>query len=122
MAGSAKDPSGDAATEHGAVDRRLEDLRRKLDQTKEQQDDRNNNSGGRSSALGLAVRAASELVAAVLVGVAIGWGLDWWLNTSPILLLIFFFFGFAAGVLNVVRAMKQSEAEMAKTEDGSKTN
>ena len=121
MAGSAKDPGGDTATKHGAVDHRLEDLRRKLDQTKEQQDDRNSNSGGRSSALGLAVRAASELVAAVLVGVAIGWGLDWWLGTSPILLLIFFFLGFAAGVLNVVRAMKQSEAEMAKTENGSQT-
>lgn len=121
MAGSAKDPRGDAVTGQGAFDHRLEDLRRKLDQTKEQQDDRNNKSGGRSSALGLAVRAASELVAAVLVGVAIGWGLDWWLGTSPLLLLIFFFLGFAAGVLNVVRAMKQSEAEMAKTENGSQS-
>ncbi len=120
MAGSAKKPDADATADSGAIDRRLKDLRRKLDQTKVQHDERSNRPQGRSRALGLAVRATSELVAAVIVGVAIGWGLDWWLDTSPFLLLIFFLFGFAAGILNVVRAMKQSEAELAGTENGTK--
>ena len=120
MAGSAKEPETDAAAESGLIDRRLQELRRRLDQTRGRHEEHNKRPEGRSRALALAVRATSELVGAVLVGVAIGWGLDWWLDTSPFLLLIFFLLGFAAGVLNVVRAMKQSEAAFANTEDETK--
>ena len=45
------------------------------------------------------------LVASVLVGGAIGWLLDRWLHTSPILMLVFGFIGFAAGLWDVVRAL-----------------
>ncbi len=58
---------------------------------------------GRSSAIGTAFRLSTELVVGLVVGVAIGWLLDEWLGTSPWFLIIFFFFGMAAGVLNVVR-------------------
>ncbi len=57
--------------------------------------------------MAIAVRAVTELVVSVLVGGAIGWALDRWLNTSPVLLLIFFVLGFAAGIRNVVRATSQ---------------
>ena len=50
------------------------------------------------------VRLGSEFVAAILVGAGIGWLLDTWLHTSPWLLLVMLIAGFAAGVLNVVRA------------------
>ncbi|HKS84427.1 MAG TPA: AtpZ/AtpI family protein, partial [Pseudolabrys sp.] len=46
----------------------------------------------------------TELVAGVLVGAAVGWLLDRWLGTSPWGLIVFFLLGFAAGVLNVMRA------------------
>ena len=46
-----------------------------------------------------------ELVAALVVGVAIGWGIDRWLGTRPWGLLVFFFLGAAAGILNVYRAV-----------------
>jgi ATP synthase protein I len=46
------------------------------------------------------------LVSGLLVGLAIGWGLDWWLGTRPWLLIVFFFLGAAAGILNVYRATK----------------
>jgi ATP synthase protein I len=55
---------------------------------------------------GLAFRIAIELVAALCVGVAIGWGLDYVLGTRPWGMIIFFFIGAAAGMVGVFRAAK----------------
>jgi len=52
---------------------------------------------------GTGMRAGLELVSALLVGGAIGWGLDAWLGTKPILLGVFLLLGVCAGLLNVVR-------------------
>ena len=49
-------------------------------------------------------RLSTELVAGVLVGAGIGWLLDRWLGTTPWGLMVFLLLGFAAGVLNVMRA------------------
>jgi ATP synthase protein I len=69
---------------------------------------------GRGMAYGM--RMAAELVGAVIVGGAIGWGLDRWLGSTPWLFLLFFVLGFAAGVLNVVRAYEGMQKEiMART-------
>jgi ATP synthase protein I len=57
-----------------------------------------------STDYGAAFRLASEFVAGVLVGAALGWGFDRFLGTSPWGLIGFLLLGFAAGVLNVVRA------------------
>jgi ATP synthase protein I len=50
------------------------------------------------------LRMSSELVAGVVVGGAIGYALDYWLGTRPWGLMVFVLLGFAAGVLNLVRA------------------
>lgn len=55
------------------------------------------------SGASLAMRAGSEFVSAIIVGAAIGWGLDRLLGTNPLLLIVFFFVGVAAGILNVIR-------------------
>jgi ATP synthase protein I len=62
-------------------------------------------SSSNTSALGIGLRVGVELVSALFVGVAIGWGLDKWLHTSPVLLTVFLLLGGAAGVLNVWRLM-----------------
>lgn len=57
--------------------------------------------------LGVAFRLVAELVVAVVVGGAIGWALDRVFRTSPILLIVFFFLGVAAGFRNVLRAARE---------------
>ena len=56
------------------------------------------------SALARGLRLSAEFVAGVLVGAAFGWLLDRWLGTTPWGMIVFLLLGFAAGVLNVVRA------------------
>ena len=58
-----------------------------------------------TSGVALAGRVTTELVAGVLVGSFIGWALDNWLGTAPTLMLVFFFIGSAAGMMNVWRAL-----------------
>jgi len=58
-----------------------------------------------ASAFGIAMRVGIELVAALLVGVGIGWLLDHWLHTTPIFIGIFVLLGGAAGIRNVYRLL-----------------
>jgi len=71
----------------------------------------------RGVVLGRAFRLVSELVIGLVVGGAIGWYLDQWLGTTPLMLLIFFILGVAAGVLNVMRAAKSFEADVSQDEN-----
>jgi ATP synthase protein I len=54
-------------------------------------------------ALGALSAVGIAFVLAVVIGFLAGYGLDSWLGTSPLFTIVFFFFGVAAGVLNVVR-------------------
>lgn len=53
--------------------------------------------------MGLALRLGVDFVAGVVVGVGIGLLLDWWLGSSPAMLILFFLLGAAAGTFNVFR-------------------
>jgi ATP synthase protein I len=55
------------------------------------------------SVLGLGLRVGGEVIAAMLVGLAIGWGLDRVFGTRPIFLGLFVLIGGAAGIRNVWR-------------------
>lgn len=59
---------------------------------------------GPLTGFGMAFRVGTEMVAALVVGVGIGLLLDRWLGTAPWFLVVFFFLGAGAGVLNVYRA------------------
>jgi len=67
----------------------------------------------KGSFMGSAFKLGTELVAAVAVGTIIGFILDNWFDTKPWLIIIFFFLGAAAGMLNVIRAANR----MQKKED-----
>jgi ATP synthase protein I len=66
----------------------------------------------RGSALGMAFKVATEFLAGLLVGGAIGWFLDDWLGTKPVLFLLFFVLGAAAGIMNVFRQAYRMNREM----------
>ena len=62
-----------------------------------------------SSQLGIAFKMSTEMVAAVVVGTIIGFILDNWFGTKPWLILIFFFVGVIAGIMNVVKSAKKMQ-------------
>ena len=70
-----------------------------------------NDSEKRGSFLGNALKLGTELVAAVAVGTIIGFILDSWFDTKPWLIIIFFFLGAAAGMLNVIKAANRMQNE-----------
>ena len=65
----------------------------------------------RGSFMGNAFKLGTELVAAVGVGTIIGFILDSWFGTKPWLIIIFFFLGAAAGMLNVFRTANRMQKE-----------
>tara|TARA_Y100000590_G_scaffold389138_1_gene463967 strand:- start:299 stop:589 length:291 start_codon:yes stop_codon:yes gene_type:complete len=66
-----------------------------------------NNKGSNAASLGNALKISTELVAAVVVGSTIGFLLDNWFDTKPMLTICFFFMGVAAGILNVFKVAKR---------------
>jgi ATP synthase protein I len=106
--------------DRAAFERRVSELDKRIDAAKS--DGKHgprpqpSSAGGRGMAYGL--RMASELVGAIIVGCLIGYGLDAWLGTRPWFFLAFFFIGFAAGVLNVMRGYQRYEREMASDAAG----
>lgn len=70
------------------------------------------------SALGIGLRVGLELVCALAVACAIGWGLDRLLGTKPIFLIAFVPLGGAAGVLNVWREFAPRQGPSGKTRQG----
>ena len=61
--------------------------------------------------MGSAFRLGTELVAAAVVGTIIGFILDSWFGTKPWLIIIFFFLGTAAGILNVIKTANKMQKE-----------
>ncbi|HWV97405.1 MAG TPA: AtpZ/AtpI family protein [Xanthobacteraceae bacterium] len=88
----------------GRLDQRLSSLKDTRKSEADVGEQQNQDASARASALARGFRLSSELVAGVVVGAAIGWGVDYLLSTSPWGLIVFFLLGFAAGVINLMRA------------------
>ena len=81
-----------------SFEHRLKDAKSK---TKHSGDNKNNEKELSGKQLGF--RIGTELVAAVIVGGLIGFGLDSWLGTKPWLLVVFVLLGNIAGLWNIFR-------------------
>ena len=79
-----------------------------------------NHSEEHYSQVQLAWRMVIELVAGLGIGFGIGYGLDTLLGTMPIFLVLFVFFGLAAGVTTMVRSAKEVQRKQlsAAIEEG----
>lgn len=95
-------PAGDDAS----LQARLGRLSRQLDERSATPGESRTSSSGRDTkGWAQAMRLSSEFIAGILVGGGIGWAVDWGFGWSPFGLITFVLLGFAAGVLNVLRAM-----------------
>ena len=74
------------------------------------------NQGTNAASLGKALKISTELVASVFVGTIIGFLLDSWFDTKPLLTICFFFMGVAAGILNVFKSAKKMNKKLQKKE------
>lgn len=63
----------------------------------------------------MAWRMVIELVSGMLLGLSIGYGLDYVFGTQPIFLVIFALLGFAAGVRTMLRTAQSMAVEQDKT-------
>ncbi|MBV9556583.1 MAG: AtpZ/AtpI family protein [Pseudolabrys sp.] len=106
MADDTRKTGHDQPDEEAALSARLQRLGTRLDQVSRPAESAPGprTAGTDTSALARGFRLSSELVAGVLVGAGIGWLLDRWLGITPWGMIVFLLLGFAAGVLNVMRA------------------
>ena len=65
-----------------------------------------------TESLNIYYRVGTELLAGLIIGAGIGWTIDQWLNTTPLLLIIFFILGGVAGVYNLWRVLTGKSLKM----------
>ncbi len=87
-----------------------DDLRSQIEAARKAHADKhrpNPHNEGTAKGMALGFRMATEFAVGPLVGAGIGWALDLVLHTKPWMLIVWMLFGFAAGVLNVLRTAKE---------------
>jgi len=98
--------------DRAAFRQRSEDLGQKLDAIKAKQAEAEQAEiQARQTAFGQAFRYAAELVVGVGFGGGLGWVLDRQFGTAPWLMILLVILGFAAGLLNLIRAAQKAQAE-----------
>jgi len=98
---------GSRQTNEAALSARLRRLGERLDASAARRTPEVDSAGRATvdtSAFARGFRLSTEFVAGVLAGAGLGWLVDHWLRTSPWGLIVFTMFGFAAGVLSLIRA------------------
>lgn len=94
------------------LDKRIAEAQAKL----EAQKPKSGLSSGKG--MGLGMRMAADFVAAVLVGLVLGWGVDAVFHISPWGLIVCLLLGFITGVRNVVRQANSVQSGGRKTGAG----
>ena len=87
----------------------LDKLRQRIDAAEDEQERKqqlNKRAGLPAEAAALIGRVATEMVAGLAVGGFLGWMLDHLLGTTPIFMIVLFFMGAGAGMMNIWRMAK----------------
>jgi ATP synthase protein I len=113
-------PQGPLATTQSGPDddpgqKRLDDLGRQIEAVRKQHPE--NKPAQSSGRLNVIYRLSTEFVAAVFVGLALGWGFDAVTGWKPVGILLFSALGIAAAFYTVFRAARQLNAERDKQKD-----
>jgi len=105
-------PSGHAIED---IEKRLNSLRRETMGPAE------NKACGHTHSVGalmwLAFNVVSDLIAGVICGLGMGYGIDYFLGTRPVFIAVFLVLGCIAGVVNVVRFLDQYEKRQREKQD-----
>lgn len=63
-----------------------------------------------SSDMSRAFRFTAELIAGVIIGLLVGYGIDSWLGSLPWAMIVCLFLGMAAGMRNMMRSAKELDS------------
>ena len=96
-------------------DRRLDDLGRRIEAVRDQHPEAK--PAQPSGRLNVVYRLSTEFVAAVFVGLALGWGFDALTGWKPVGIILFSMLGIGAAFYNVFRAARQLAAEQDKQKE-----
>jgi ATP synthase protein I len=105
---------GESPPEPQDFAKRLQVLRSEV---KQESGEAPSSGGVPQTAAGWVLRLSVELAAGLVVGGVIGWGLDYWLGTNPLLLIVFFLLGATAGIYNVIRSAMRLNREAMDGKD-----
>jgi ATP synthase protein I len=89
---------------------RLKTFEQRLEKSLEGQRNKAGPDAQEYSAAGLAMRAVLELLVGIVVCMGLGWMADKYFGTAPWIMLALMPFGFAAGIVNVMRLSKSKQA------------
>jgi ATP synthase protein I len=116
--GKVPGPGGMSEGDRAAFEKRASQIGSKLDAAKGRNpvptEASRRAASGKSAAMSRALRTSTELLGGIVVGSAIGYGLDRWLgNEKPWFFIVFFLLGACAGILNIVRTAAKEKTPPA---------
>jgi ATP synthase protein I len=89
--------------EESELSDRLRTLGQRLDEQRPAGEERAREAPPSRAGYALAMRLAADFVAGIVVGAALGWGIDRLFGIAPWGLVVCLLLGFAAGILSVLR-------------------
>lgn len=92
---------------------RLHDLERRISEAREAGEPKSSAGGEKYAGLSMGWRMVIDLAVSMMVGAAMGWGLDWLFGTLPIFLVVMSMMGFAAGVRMIMRTAEELQRKQA---------
>jgi ATP synthase protein I len=106
------DPGMISAEDRASIKARASEIDRRLDEARTRITPKPAvNPHARGQAMGQGLKIAVDLVVGVAFGGFVGWWLDRYFGTAPWLMVLLFILGFAAGMMNVIRTARRMQAQ-----------